>query len=37
MHIRRKISVKVFHKDEIMMILIHRVCGTIDVNEVTGL
>jgi len=33
MHIRCTKSVKVFHKDEVMMMLIHRVCGTRDINK----
>ena len=32
MHISCTKSVKVFHKDEVMMTQIHRVCGTRDVN-----
>jgi hypothetical protein len=37
MHFRGKKSVQVFHKDKVMMILIHRVCGTRVVNEETSL
>ena len=37
MHIRCTKSVKVFRKVEVMMILIHRMCETRDINEETGL
>jgi hypothetical protein len=37
MHIRCTNSVNVFRKVEVKMILIHRMCGTRDVNEEIGL